>query len=353
MQCVPSQARVVTTDQSTLRRLSLSGIRLLQFIFLMLLFAQFTLAQSSPLVYTTPHISSIDNQLINMGTSTAALSFIVGVNSNGAAGTVAALKISGVSTNTALVPATGIVLSGPNPNNLCTVTLTPKATYSGVTTIVLTVMNGTASAKTSFTLTVNGKPTISSIANQEIGMSKATSALSFTVGDALTTPASLTVTGASSNTSLVPTANIALTRADAGNCTVTVTPMVAKSGTTTITLTVKDGGGLTATTSFVLKVDPIAAPTFSPAAGTYYPSLTTQGIMVTISCSTPGAVIYYTTDGTAPTVTPAKLYKNPVPISKNTTLRAFAYISGGSPTIVSSVTTGAYVIGTNVTPGGV
>ncbi|HNQ44613.1 MAG TPA: chitobiase/beta-hexosaminidase C-terminal domain-containing protein, partial [Candidatus Cloacimonadota bacterium] len=57
----------------------------------------------------------------------------------------------------------------------------------------------------------------------------------------------------------------------------------------------------------------VATPTFNPPAGAY---ATAQN--VTISCTTPGAQIRYTTDGSEPTET-SVLYSTPVQISTTTT----------------------------------
>ena len=97
-------------------------------------------------------------------------------------------------------------------------------------------------------------PTISDIAGQTIAMGSNTGPLAFTVNDAETDPALLTLAAASSNTTLVPTANIALGGSGA-NRNVTVTPAAGQSGNTTITITVSDGQ-LTADTMFVLTVLP-------------------------------------------------------------------------------------------------
>ncbi len=196
-----------------------------------------------------PTISAITNQVINMGMATSALPFTVGDDLTA----VNALTVTGVSSNTALVKTTGIVLTGPDAQGLCSVTVTPVAAYSGVTTIRLTVTDGSGqSASSSFTLTVN-RPTITSIANQTINMNSATSALAFTVGDNMTPVASLTMTGASNNYALVPNANIVFGGAGATR-TVKVTPLTGKYGIVTITLTVRDDAGLTALTSFTVTV---------------------------------------------------------------------------------------------------
>jgi formylglycine-generating enzyme required for sulfatase activity len=104
----------------------------------------------------------------------------------------------------------------------------------------------------------NSAPTISDIAAQTITAGNNTGALAFTVGDAQTAAGSLTVSGSSSNTTLVPNANIVFGGSGA-NRTVTVTPASSQTGTATITVTVSDGS-LTASDTFLLTVNS-AAPT--------------------------------------------------------------------------------------------
>ncbi len=99
---------------------------------------------------------------------------------------------------------------------------------------------------------VNDVPTISDIADQTINEDTNTGALSFTIGDAETAAASLTVSGSSSNTTLVPNANIVFGGSGASR-TVTVTPAANKNGTATITVNVSDGS-LTGSDTFLLTV---------------------------------------------------------------------------------------------------
>jgi hypothetical protein len=87
----------------------------------------------------------------------------------------------------------------------------------------------------------------------------------------------------------------------------------------------------------------VAAPSFSPSPGTY-----TSAQSVTISTTTSGASIRYTTDGSTPTSTTGTLYSTPVSISVTTTLKAIAYKSG---MIDSSVTTGVYTISAGLPSG--
>ncbi len=62
----------------------------------------------------------------------------------------------------------------------------------------------------------------------------------------------------------------------------------------------------------------VATPTFTPAAGTYNEAQT-----VSIACSTEGATIHYTLDGTNPTET-SQVYSAPILIETTTTVKAIA-----------------------------
>jgi hypothetical protein len=126
----------------------------------------------------------------------------------------------------------------------------------------VTVNDGTVGVNSSFVLTVsaaaNTPPTISNIVDQTINQDTATAAIAVTIGDAETAAASLTLTGTSNNTALVPNANIVF-GGSGGNRTVTVTPAAGQFGTATITVTVSDGS-LTAGDTFVLTVNSTGAP---------------------------------------------------------------------------------------------
>ena len=101
----------------------------------------------------------------------------------------------------------------------------------------------------------NTPPTISDIANQTTDEDTPLTGIAFTVGDAQTAAASLTVTATSSNTALVPNANLILNGSGASR-TLSVTPAGNQSGTTTITVTVSDGTTTTSDT-FTLTVDAV------------------------------------------------------------------------------------------------
>jgi len=80
----------------------------------------------------------------------------------------------------------------------------------------------------------------------------------------------------------------------------------------------------------------VEAPVFAPAPGTFGSAQD-----VTITTTTPGATIRYTTDGTAPTETAGTVYGGPVHIAATLTLKAVAYRSGWT---TSTVTAGTYAI---------
>ncbi len=78
-----------------------------------------------------------------------------------------------------------------------------------------------------------------------------------------------------------------------------------------------------------------ATPTFLPAAGSY-----ASAQSVAISDTTPGAAIYYTTNGTTPTLSSAQ-YTGPIAVSSTETIQAIAAASGYSN---SSAATATYTI---------
>jgi hypothetical protein len=98
---------------------------------------------------------------------------------------------------------------------------------------------------------LNDTPAISAIADRTIDMNTSTGSIAFTLSDEV--PGTVTLSGSSSNTTLVPNANIVFGGSGA-NRTVTVTPAANQYGEATITITATDDGGVVGTTSFVLTV---------------------------------------------------------------------------------------------------
>ena len=94
-----------------------------------------------------------------------------------------------------------------------------------------------------------------------------------------------------------------------------------------------------APTDWDLDLIPIpAAPTFTPAAGTY-----SAGQQITLSSTTKGAVLRYTLDGSAPTPNSAA-YNTPLTLSSTETVRAIAI----TDEIGSSISSAAFNVNTAV-----
>jgi hypothetical protein len=85
-------------------------------------------------------------------------------------------------------------------------------------------------------------------------------------------------------------------------------------------------------------------PTFSPAAGTY-----TSPQMVTISDTTAGATIFFTTDGSTPTTSSTK-FTGPIAVNSTETIMAIATATGFSNSAVAAATytiTGDFLLSVN------
>ena len=201
-----------------------------------------------------PTITDVANQGIPEDGTSGPLGFTIGDVEDGAS----ALGLAVVAADTTLFPSGSIVLGGAAAAR--TVTLTPAATLSGTSTITLTVTDSTgATATDSFVASViagNDPPTITAIANQGIAEDTPTSALGFAVSDLEDASTALVVTAISSDSTVVGTAGLAV-GGSGGTRSVTVSPVANASGTTTITLTVTDTSGLTATEAFDVTVTPV------------------------------------------------------------------------------------------------
>ena len=151
------------------------------------------------------------------------------------------------------------------------VTILPTAGQSGIATINLVVNDGWYSATNAFTLTVpttgqDTTPTISNLTNSVSMIESSTTTISFTVGDTQSAADALFVTGFSSNPGLIPNANLAFGGSGA-NRTVTLSPLLAQTGSVNISLVVNDGT-LSSTNSFVLTVAAFKPPFVTNLAAT-------------------------------------------------------------------------------------
>ncbi|MCL1043710.1 cadherin-like domain-containing protein, partial [Shewanella marisflavi] len=212
-------------------------------------------------VNDTPTISYISNKTINEDASTQTVSFTVGDVETSAS----SLSVSRSTSNSTLLPTSRITLGGSGSNR--TVSFTPVANKYGSATITLTASDGVKVGSRSFKVTVNSVndvPVVSAIANQSTN-EDVDKGVSFTISDVETAATSLTISRSSSNTTLLPTANVIL-GGSGGSRTLTLKPAANQYGTSTVTVNVSDG---TATTSrsFVLTVNSVNdAPVVSAIA---------------------------------------------------------------------------------------
>lgn len=162
-----------------------------------------------------------------------------------------------------------VIDAGTNANQIL-LNLVPGATYYfAVTAYNAAETESDFSAELRHTVP-NTAPLISNIISDTMPANGSLT-IAFTINDAETPVSSLTVTGTSSNPTLVLDANLLFEGSGVAR-TVTVTPAADQSGTTTITIIVSDGS-LTTSKSFTISVSVpptalVAAHSFDVPSGT-------------------------------------------------------------------------------------
>src|SRR5205823_6451481 len=124
---------------------------------------------------------------------------------------IGALNVSGSSSDTALVPNANVVIGGSGASR--TVTVTPAANANGATTITLSVTDGLLTKTTSFLVTVtpvDDAPSITSVADQTIADDALSLHDALPIWDIDSPIGALNVSGSSSDTALVPNANVVI-----------------------------------------------------------------------------------------------------------------------------------------------
>ncbi len=201
-----------------------------------------------------PTISNIPDQLVNENQNTGPLPFRV-QDMETAAGF---LELSASSSNPTLVPAENIVFSGIREDR--TVTAAPARNARGTALITLTVRDTDGwTARTSFQLTVlpgNQPPVIGVLPDVTTQMDTESDEILFTVSDDHTPAAQLKVSGASSNPTLLPNANIVF-GGSRTNRTIAMIPARNRSGSAIVTISVTDAEGLSASRNFHFTVERI------------------------------------------------------------------------------------------------
>jgi hypothetical protein len=267
---------------------------------------------------------------------------------------------------------------------VCVVGATGNIGYVGAGSFAFNISAGSKTSTTgraSFNITApppgsNIQPTISAIAAKSTNEGVTINFISFTVADADSVVNCSNVTAASSNTTLVPVANIYIS--GTSTCYVSIVPTANKYGSSNIVLTLTDNGSplpvKTATSSFTLTVngfnDPptissIAAQTLTEDTASAALPLTITDSDSTLNCSNVTPVSSNSTlisnsnvviGGTAPnctvTITPnlnqsgssnitLTLTDNGLPLPAKSVVTTFAVTVGAvnDPPVISTITT--------------
>jgi VCBS repeat-containing protein len=230
-----------------------------------------------------PTLNPISNLTLNedAGLQTVNLSGISAGPSNESSQT---LTVTAASSNPSLIPNPTVNYTSPNASG--TLTFTPVANAYGSATITVVVQdnggtsNGGVDAVTNtFTVTVNSvndAPTLNAIANMTITENAGLQTVNLSgisTGPANESGQTLTVTASSSNPSLIPAPTVNYTSPNATG-TLTFTPAACSSGSSTLTVIVKDNGGTSnggvdaVTNTFTVTVQAVANTTWGPG-GSY------------------------------------------------------------------------------------
>ncbi len=209
-----------------------------------------------------PTLTSIPNMTLNenAGLQSVGLSGITSGGSN----ELQTLAVTATSSNTGLVPNPTVNYTSANSTG--TLTFTPVANAFGSALITVTVNDGGTSnniVTKTFTVTVNPvnqAPTLNAINNVTVSQnaSQQTVNLSGISSGAANENQTLTVSATSSNPSLIPTPAVSYTSPNTTG-SLTFTPASQSSGSSTITVTVNDGGASNniVTKTFTVTVTPV------------------------------------------------------------------------------------------------
>jgi len=223
-------------------------------------------------VNQTPTLAALSNMTINENAPQQIVN-LSGISS-GATNENQTLTVTASSSNTGLIPNPSVTYTSPNATG--SIAFTPAAFGSGTATITVTVDDGAASnniVSRTFTVTVNGvnqAPTIDPVANVTINENAAVQTVNLTgiTSGATNENQTLTVTASSSNTGLIPNPTVSYTSPNSSG-SVSFTPAFLASGSSTITLTVNDGGvsNNITTRTFTVTVAPVnQTPTLNTLA---------------------------------------------------------------------------------------
>jgi gliding motility-associated-like protein len=244
--------------------------------------ATVTVAFTAPSA-TTPSAPTITT--ITNSSGTATINFTAPTSNGGSAITNYEYTTDGGTTWTAFSPVTTsspVTVSG----------LTNGTTYPFQLRAVNAIGPGAASNILSNTPTANMIPTISSISNQIACSTGTPASVNFVISDAETAVANLILSVTSSNTTLLPVANISFS-GTTGARTMNYTTATGVIGSSTVTITVTDASGAFATETFDVEVaqDRVITSSGVPSLSSSSASVIDNQIVVTNPATIDGALV--------------------------------------------------------------
>jgi M6 family metalloprotease-like protein len=289
-------------------------------------------------------VAAMSNQFMNFGTlmlGNSSAQTAVLTNSGLSPLSIGAVSFTGINptqfSQTSTCPAS--LAAGAS----CNFSVVFKPTTSGAQTAVMNIADSAnGSPQLIFVQGLGQNPlqaSPSSIAfeNQILNTSSPVQNVTLTdIGSTALAISSISITGTNAG-SFSQTNNCPSQLSAGSNCTLAIKfdPSSSGSASAEVSLTYTPKGAASFSVSIPLLgsgVTSVSAPIFSLVAGTYESAQS-----VAISDETAGDTVYYTTNGTAPTSSSTK-YTGPIAISKTTTLKAIAIVSGSSPSSVTAAT---------------
>ncbi len=222
------------------------------------------------------------------------------------------------------------------------------------TTIFYTTDGSTPTTSSSVyggSITVSASETVNAIAVKSGSSNSAVASAAYTINSTLPAPVispsggtytssqTVSISDATTGTTIYYTTNGSTPTTSSS---VYGGPITVSASETLNAIAVKCGSSNSAVASAAYTINStLPAPVISPSGGTYSSAQT-----VSISDSTTGTTIYYTTDGSTPTTSSA-IYGSPLTVSASETVNAIAGKSGSSNSAVASA---AYTINSALPP---
>jgi len=231
-----------------------------------------------------------------------------------------------------------------------TISVTISDSTSGATIYYTTdgsTPSATNGAKYSSAITVSGTETIQAIAVDTGYISSAVASATYTQTLAATpvlslatgnysTPQTLTISDSTSGAAIYYTTDGTTPSATNGTLyvgAISITSLTAEKVQAVAVVTGYANSLIASATYTITPIGTVVVPTFTPPAGTYYAPQT-----VTLTDTTSGASIYYTTDGSTPSATHGILYSTPFTVSATETVNAIGIETGYTNSSVQPAT---------------